>query len=199
MNKITSEVAWTRWQAAQQSVAEFIRDTYPADVLPLCRSVLCQKPGFVKQNNPDYYNNIKRCTRPRTESIGRTSSDKSPAIKSSKIFSLPNRKGTTLPVVETVSTNGSLFSTNRVSCVAGHFYGEERNPFPHEPLSHVMFTAFKTADRAENMCVTWTANWITEIEERVTCGPFRGILIKVGRIYYLVVTSEQVQNTTRPS
>lgn len=131
----------------KQSVAEFILDTYPVDLVPLCWPVLSQIPGIVK---PDSYNNIKRRTRPRTKSSGMTGSDKSPAIKSSKIFSLPNRMGTLLPVLETVSPNGSLFSINHVSCVEGIFM-EKKNLFAREALTHVMFTVFKTADRAEDI------------------------------------------------
>ncbi|TNN87648.1 hypothetical protein EYF80_001995 [Liparis tanakae] len=74
-------------------------------------------PGIVK---PDSYKNIKRRTRPRTKSSGTTGSDKSPAIKSSKIFSLPNRMGTLLPVLETPHRAASGVSCSpggsRLSC-----------------------------------------------------------------------------------
>ena len=61
--------------------------------------------------------------------------DKTPAIKSSKIFSLPNQKGATLPVLETVSPDGSLFSINLVSCVRGHIYEGKNYMYSHMKIS----------------------------------------------------------------
>lgn len=109
---------------------------------PLLAFILWQGPGIVKNNHPDYYNNIRRRTWPRTRPHGMTGPAKSPAIKSSKIFSLSNHEGTLLPVLDTVSPSGSLFSINLVSCVTGHFFMEQRNnTFSHEALTRVTLTA----------------------------------------------------------
>lgn len=122
-----------------------------------------ETPGTLKHNNPDYYNNIRHCTWLRTKPNGTTGSDKSPAIKSSKIFSLPNHKGTLLPVLETVSPIGSLFSINLVSCVTGHFYGEKKKQYSLTWSSHsCMFTVveIETVSMWPNWAdqVNWTGN-----------------------------------------
>lgn len=81
---------------------------------------------------------------PVHESNGTAGPDEYAAIESSKIFSLPNHKGALLPVLETVSPSGSVFSINLVSCVTGHFYGEKNNTLSHEARAHAMFTPLKT-------------------------------------------------------
>lgn len=53
------------WQVVQQPVAAYILETYPPAVVPLCWPVLWNKPGIVKHNNADYYNNTRHCTWPR--------------------------------------------------------------------------------------------------------------------------------------
>lgn len=81
---------------------------------------------------------------PNSELNGVTDSDKSPSMKSSKIFSLPNHMGTLLPVLETVSPSDSLFSTKRVSCVMEKKKEKEKEMLTHVAFTHAMFIVFKT-------------------------------------------------------
>lgn len=100
-----------------QLVAVFILDAYPLAIFPFVNMYF--KRGLASWNIIILIIAITSDTAhdPNSELNGVTDSDKSPSMKSSKIFSLPNHMGTLLPVLETVSPSDSLFSTNRVSCV----------------------------------------------------------------------------------
>lgn len=148
---------------------------------PLCWPVVWPRPGIVKHNNPDYYNNIRYCTWPQPciewpDGLGQIFIHQ---VKQN-IFSAQSQGHTASCPADSV-TQWLL-----VSCVTGHFYGEKNY------YIRAMFTAFKTErDRAEKTGVTWTVNLIIGnlTCDRSSVAQTETYSLKEVRIYGLFITS----------